>query len=153
MQRWVSGMEQRVEPLCSADLADLEAKRNWVRDHYEETARHAYETLEGKLRLLDTILQNRWIAAEETLKLQCLGVTFGDALAQRLGLSWVAVEDHQGRDPALVVEGTSIVVFPLTSIAKRIERGEQVVIDDLFDGACATIERLRAEALHGAGDH
>jgi hypothetical protein len=145
-------MEQRVEPLNYTDLSDLEAKRNWVRDHYEASAQHAYETLDGKLRLLDTILRNRWIAPEETLKLQCLGVTFGDALAQRLGLAWMAVEDSQGRDPALIVEGTSIVLFPLTSISKRIERGEQVVIDDLFEGACATIERLRADAADRAGE-
>jgi hypothetical protein len=138
-------MEQRVEPLSSADLADLEAKRHWVRDHYEETARHEYETLEGKLRLLDAILQNRWIAPEETLKLQCLGVTFGDTLSQRLGLAWVAVQDDQGRDPALVVEGTSILVFPLTSMSKRVERGEQVDVYELFESACRTIERLRPE--------
>ena len=146
-------MDQRVEPLKSTDQANLEAKRKWVRDHYDESAQHEYDTLEGKLRLLDTILRNRWIAPEETLKLQCLGVTFGDALVQRLGLAWVAVEDSQGRDPALIVEGTSILVFPLTSISKRIERGEQVVIDDLFDGACATIERLRAEVAQRQGDH
>jgi len=138
-------MAQRVEPLSSADLADLEAKRHWVRDHYEETARHEYATLEGKLRLLDAILQNRWIAPEETLKLRCLGVTFGDALAQRFAVSWVAVQDDQGRDPALVLEGTSILVFPLTSISKRIERGEQVDVYELFESACHTIERLRPE--------
>ena len=145
-------MEQRIEPLTPADLADLAAKRDWVRGHYEEPDRHAYETLEGKLRLLDAILEHCWIGPEETLKLQCLGVTFGDALAQRLGLAWMAVEDSQGRDPALIVEGTSIVLFPLTSISKRIERGEQVVIDDLFEGACATIERLRADAADRAGE-
>jgi hypothetical protein len=51
-----------------------------------------------------------------------------------------------------VVEGTSILAFPLTSIAKRIERGEQVVVDDLFEGACRTIERLRAEEAYREGD-
>jgi hypothetical protein len=146
-------MEQRVEPLNSVDVASLEEKRHWVRDHYEESARHQYETLDGKLRLLDAILQSRWIAPEETLKLQCLGVTFGDALVQRLGVRWVAVEDDQGRDPALADEGTSILVFPLTSISKRVERGEQVDVYELFESACATIARLRAEAAHRAGDH
>jgi NAD-dependent SIR2 family protein deacetylase len=83
--------------------------------------------------------------------LQCLGVAFGDALAQRLGLAWVAVEDDQGRDPALVVEGTSILVFPLTSISKRMERGEQVDVHGLFESACRTIERIRAEEAPKAG--
>ena len=125
----------------------------WPHPRHAAACADHYGTLEGKLRLLDTILQNCWITPEETLKLQCLGVTFGDALAQRLGLAWVAVEDDAGRNPALVAEGTSIRVFPLTSIAKRIERGEEVVIGDLFEGACATIERLRAEETHRAGGH
>ena len=67
-------MDQKVEALNSDDVANLEAKRKWVREHYDETARDKYETLDGKLRLLDTILRSKWIAANETLKLQCLGV-------------------------------------------------------------------------------
>jgi hypothetical protein len=78
-------------------------------------------------------------------------VTFGDALAQKLGLRWVAVEDDVGRDPALVLEGTSILLFPLTSISKRVERGEQVVVSELFESACRTIERIRAEEAPKAG--
>ena len=138
-------MDQKFEPLSPADVADLEAKRTWVRDHYDETSRHKYDTLTGKLRLLDAILRNKWIAPDETLKLQCLGVTFGDALVQKLGLSWVAVEDEHGRDPALTLEGTSLRVFPLTSISQRVERGEEVEVHELFEGACRTIERLRNE--------
>jgi hypothetical protein len=120
----------------------------WVCEHYDEAARHKYDTLDGKLNLLDTILRNKWIAPDETLKLQCLGVTFGDALAQRLGLTWVAVEDQYGRDPALIFNGTSILIFPLTSISKRIERGEEVEIHGLFEDACSTIERLRRESAN-----
>ena len=144
-------MDQRIEPLNSGDHADLEAKRKWVRDHYEEASRHEYDTLEGKLRLLDTIVQARWIAPEETLKWRCLGVAFGDALAQKLGLQWVAVEDDGGRDPALIVEGTSMLVFPLTSISKRVERGEQVAIHALFENACNTIERIRTQEADNGG--
>lgn len=138
-------MRQKSEPLNPADIADLEAKRTWVRDHYDEEARHNYDTLEGKLRLLDTILRNKWIASDETLKLQSLGVTFGDALAQKLALTWVAIEDDYGRDPALTADGTSVRLFPLTSISKRIERGEEVNVYELFDDACSTIERLKRE--------
>ena len=132
-------MEQKVEPLSADDAANLEAKRDWVRNHYDENSRSKYETLEGKLRLLDTILRAKWIQPNETLKLQCLGVTFGDALEQKLGLKWVAVEDEYGRDPALSRVGTSLLVFPLTSISKRIERGEEIELYSFFENACATI--------------
>lgn len=138
---------EKFEPLNADDSTDLEAKRSWVRNHYDERARHKYDTLDGKLRLLDTILRNKWIASSETLKLQCLGITFGDALVQKLGLAWIAVEDDFGRDPALTLEGTSVRVFPLTSISKRIERGDEVDIHQLFEDACRTVERLRREGV------
>jgi hypothetical protein len=136
-------MSQKFEPLNPDDLADLEAKRSWVRNHYDEPSRHKYDTLEGKVTLLDTILQNKWIAPDDTLKLQCLGVAFGDALAQQLGLTWIAVEDEYGRDPALRLDGTSVCLFPLTTISKRVERGEEVDVVALFDEACRAVERAR----------
>ncbi len=138
-------MDQRVLPLSEDDQAEIVAKRKWVLGHYAAGSTQEYESLEGKLGLLDTILRNRWIDPGETLKLQCLGVTFGDALVQRLGLRWVAIEDEFGHDPALVAERTTIKVFPLTMISKRIEAGETVDVRDLFRRACGTIECLRAE--------
>lgn len=138
-------MPQKFHTLSSNDTSDLEAKRRWVREHYEPEAEYKYLTLEGKLALLDVILSNNWVGQDETLKLQCLGITFGDALEQKLGLEWRMVEDEYGRDPALVHTGTSIVLFPQTSISKRIEAGETVDVFDLFNSACNTIGRLRDE--------
>jgi uncharacterized protein DUF3806 len=138
-------MEQKIEALAPDDVAHVEKQRAWVRDHYDAAARHQYETVEGKLRLLDTIIRSKWIEPGETWKLQSLGITFGDALAQELGLAWVAVEDADGRDPALHDQGTSIVAFPMTTISKRIERGETVDVRALFDVACQSVTRLRSE--------
>lgn len=132
-------MNQTIDVLNQEDSADVAAKRIWVRDHYEPQVRHKYDSVEGKQALVDAILTNDWVTSADTLKLQCLGITFGDALAQHLGLSWVAVEDEYGRDPALRLEGTSVLIFPMTSISKRIERGEPVDVYDLFNAACGTI--------------
>ena len=137
-------MQQKIDGLAPSEAARVETQRSWVRDHYDEAVRHHYETVDGKLRLLDTILRSNRIEPSETWKLQCLGITFGDALAQRLGLVWVAVEDEHGRDPALRDEDTSIVTFPMTTISKRVERGEAVDVRRLFDMACQSITRLRA---------
>ena len=138
---------QQIHSPSEEDAADVEAKRDWVRNHYDPDSQHMYQTLEGKLRLLDAILSNEWIKPNETLKLQCLGITFGDALAQELGMQWVVVEDEYGRDPALNFKNSSVLAFPLTSISKRVERGEHLKVEELFSAACeALLEARRREA-------
>jgi Domain of unknown function (DUF3806) len=130
-------------PLTGPAAADVAAKRRWLLGHYEPGSESQYDTVAGKLLLVDTILRNGWIERGETLKLQCLGVAFGDALAQELGMTWTVVEDERGADPALALEGTSIRAFPLTSISKRIEQGQDVNVHTLFSSACESIRRLR----------
>jgi hypothetical protein len=138
-------MTQKVGQLDAADAKRLEAQRTWVREHFAPEARHEYDSLGGKLRLLDTIVAAKWIAPSETVKLQSLGVTFGDVLVQGLGAEWVIVEDEHGRDPAVAIAGTSILLYPLTSISKRVERGEDVDVHSLYQAACDTVARVRGE--------
>ena len=136
-------MEQKIEPLSVADADRVDTQRSWVRNHYEPEARHKYDTIEGKLALLDHIIRAGWIAKTETWKLQSLGITLGDIFVQDLGLNWVTVEDEYGRDPAIQLPGTSILLFPLTLISKRIERGEDVDIRDLYAGLRQMISEQR----------
>jgi hypothetical protein len=129
-------VEQRVSKPTDPELTQLETQRSWVRDHYDEAARTQYDTLDGKLRLLQAILDAGWIEPTETLKLQSLGVTLGDALAQEMGLEWVTVEDEFGQTAALRFPGTTVLAFPRTMISKRVERGERVDVKNLFLGIC-----------------
>ncbi|MBI3855524.1 MAG: DUF3806 domain-containing protein [Planctomycetes bacterium] len=138
-------MDQKIEALSEADAVDVRAKREWVRGFFVPEAQHLYDELDQKLILLDGILKNKWIAPTETLKLQCLGITWGDALAQKLGLEWVAVEDEHGRDPALRAPGTTLLLFPLTMISKRVERGEEVNVFVLFRKVCELAEAKKNE--------
>jgi hypothetical protein len=71
-----------------------------------------------------------------------LGITLGDALSQKLALEWVQVEDDYGIDPALRHKETSILLFPLTMISKRIEKDEQVDIKELFEGICNKVSEM-----------
>jgi hypothetical protein len=145
-------VDQKIEALSDGETLQLQKQRSWVRDHYDTAAKDRYDTLEGKLVLLDTILRNNWVEPNETWKLQSLGVTFGDALAQELKLRWVAVEDQYGRDPALHDQGTTIVVFPVTSISKRVKWGDVVHVRSLFREACEGVARARAQSSSSDAD-
>jgi hypothetical protein len=136
-------LDQKIEALNADEITRVEEMRNWVRDHFVPESRGKYETVEDKIRLLQSILDANWIAPDETWKLQSLGITLGDILEQTMGLTWVAVEDEYGRDPALRDGDTSILLFPMTMISKRIEDGETVDVLRLLDGTHDTITRLR----------
>lgn len=139
-------MSQRILPLDGDLAADVQAKRRWVLGHYEREPEASYGTVEAKLLLLETIVTNGWVGPTETVKLQALGVVFGDALAQQFGLSWVAIDDEAGCEAALALEGTTVRVFPLTSISKRVEAGGAVDVRELFAVACSIIRRVAHDA-------
>jgi hypothetical protein len=129
-------------PLRAEERERVEAARNWVKGHFNSEPDECYAPLEGKLFVIDAILKNGWVKPEETWKLQSLGITFGDALAQKLMLDWVTVDDEYGCDPALNWPGTSLFSYPMTTISKRIERGEQVDVQKLFDATCLHLNEM-----------
>ncbi len=136
---------QTISNLTDEMSQDIEAKRDWVRNHYTPESLSEYNTVEGKLALLNTILKSNWIDKEETLKLQSLGITLGDAFVQDMNFNWVQVEDKYGIDPAIQLPGTSILLFPLTMISKRVESGEDVDIYDLFEGLKESVNEIKSK--------
>jgi hypothetical protein len=125
-------MEQIIRQISEEIAQRIENQRLWVKGHFTEESIYKYETIEGKLYLLQGILDQKFYGKDETWGLQSLGIAFGDALLQKLDLKWMEVEDEYGVDPALKYKNTSILLFPLTMISKRIEKGEEISIEELF---------------------
>lgn len=71
-----------------------------------------------------------------------MGVVLGDAFVIDLGFHWVLVEDEQGRDFSVNYKDTSVILFPLTMILKRIERGEDVDVCDLYNGLADEVQGI-----------
>lgn len=136
---------QKIEPLNADDLARIVKQRAVVERYLGSDAENLkkYQSAAGKLGLLRALLEQNVFQPDQTYELQCMGIILGDALVQHCGVEWRAVEDEYGRDPCVQVPGTTIVLFPLTMISKRIERGEKVDVFDLFNTSGAKIEELR----------
>ncbi|WP_067733129.1 DUF3806 domain-containing protein [Novosphingobium naphthalenivorans] len=124
----------------------LEQARTWIKGHFASNPDEAYASIEGKLAVIRANLAHHWVGPEDTWKLQALGIAMGDALAQDLMLDWVTVDDEYGRQPALHWPGTSILCFPVTMIAQRIEEGEGIDIDTMYE---MTREKLSKIAFSG----
>jgi hypothetical protein len=133
---------QTVKPVGEEMANYIEAKRDWVRNHFTPEAINQYDSVSGKLTLLDTIIKSKWIEPNETFKLQSLGITLGDIIVQDLNFVWVEVDDEYGNTPAVQMPDTSLIVFPLTMISKRIETGEDVDIYDLYEGLVEKLNEI-----------
>ena len=136
---------QRVEGLSGSDERRLGEQRAVVERYLGESEENHrnYESAVGKLGTIRMILEQGYFMAEQTYELQCLGVVLGDVFVQELGMEWVMVEDEYGRDPAVRLLGTDVIMFPLTMISKRVERGEAVDVFELFNGLAARVDEMR----------
>lgn len=119
-----SDVVERVEPLN-------EAERQWVAMNVAEATR-----LEGALspKSLDRFWTGFLAADPEDPNpaINMVGLAFGQLLADRLNLSWVALTDRHGTEIAL--RGRSnFTVFPTVFIAKRYETRETEFISAAYD--------------------
>lgn len=84
------------------------------------------------------------LSAQDTYKLQCLGMAFGQVFVnenQHKGYDWWMYEDEQGRDPCVRYKHTSLIIFPQTMISKRVEDGEFIDVQDLYTGIVNLLEQ------------
>ena len=136
--------EEKITALTEADEQALRDRRAVVEQLLgDDDSKRKYGTAAGKLGTIRAILQAGSFRRDQTYELQCLGVVLGDAFVQELGMEWVMAEDAYGRDPAVRIPNTTIILFPLTMVSKRVERGEHVDVFELFNGIAAHVADLQ----------
>jgi len=103
-------MEQIISELTAEDVARVTKQRAVVEIYLgDEDSRRKYKKGPGKLGLLRTLLQHNVFKPNQTYELQCMGIVLGDVFVQELGMQWIMVEDEYGKDPAVKLDGTSII--------------------------------------------
>jgi hypothetical protein len=139
--------DQTFRDLTTEDCAWLADQRARTEKFIEgnEDARQKYETAVGKLGTIRAVLDAKCFRPDQTFELQGLGIILGDVFSSEMGMKWQMVEDASGVSPCLVMEGTSIIIYPQTMISKRMERGETVDVFDLFNGVCGQIDEFNSK--------
>lgn len=114
-------------------LSDL-VSRHYGRQFNGET--------DSDLELLQRLLDDRIVRAEQTRELQAMGVIMGDLLAAELGLDWVTYEDSLGRSRALRYSDTDNYLFPITMISRRREADNRTAVADIYRKAAETMRAV-----------
>lgn len=124
------------------ELSELARKWAAVERVVEDEYQIALGTDLADLDVLQRLVNDK-VINEGAYALQCLGCVLGRIMVDNIpGLDWALVEDEYGADMCLRYADTSLCVFPLTMIAKRIERREEVSVAQLYEQTRAHIERV-----------
>jgi hypothetical protein len=141
-----SAVQQKVTEPGEADLARLAEQEATVlrllKLRYPEAKLNHDEE---DLRWLQRLVDERALRPEQTYELQCLGAVLGKVFAARTPLKWVVVEDTFGRNLALQYPNTTVIVFPLTMIAKRVEDGRDVDVVPIFRAVSQQVEKMKED--------
>ena len=142
--------DQRIEPLDAQDADLLERQLLHADALVREVTGSGLTGRLTDLSLIQRVIDARLVEPEATYSLQSLGIAFGRSFVDSTGhYAWWMVEDEYGRDPCVRYKDTTLLVFPQTMISKRVEDGEAVDVQALFDGLRDHVEQVRAENYPG----
>lgn len=134
----------QVEQLSVLDRQYMTQQRSLLQDLAE---RHLGRSFSGErerdLAILQDLLDNGVVRADQTRELQAMGVILGDLLARDLDMHWVVYLDEVGRSRALRLRDTDNFLFPITMISRRREAGNETPVAEIYRKARGIIENVR----------
>ena len=82
--------------------------------------------------LLQRLLEEKKITADQRQLLQDMGVILADVIRREFNVKWVVYHDQHGRSRALQLKHSDYFFFPITMISRRAETGLAVDIEALY---------------------
>ena len=136
-------VEKGLGVLTEAEVNDLNQRRAWV-------ARYPnffgdLNTIDGKLAVIDAILQDQKALAMGAFAHQTLGLVLGDAVAQANGMAWYMIDTNRGRGPCIGVPGTTVKVLPWTFFVDQVAEGQKSTAHEAFDYFNRLVQQGKAE--------
>ena len=142
--------DQKIEPPTEKDIENIAMCVVHASQVIEQALGEDLDGSRQDLVLIQRVLDRGVVEPEATYTLQALGLAFGRAFLNEFpDYDWWMVEDEYGRDPAIRYKETSLLVFPMTMISKRIEDGEPFEVSELFDGLAKQLAELIQEGVYG----
>jgi hypothetical protein len=133
-------------PLTAMEIVQLDRQRKVVSKILRESHDlYLLPKIRSDLATLQHLVDDKGFSIHQKHEWSCIGVAFGDVLANELGLDWVTHCDEHGAEPALNLANTSITVFPRTMILKRVEKGERVDLAFLLERIQETVDDMRSK--------
>ena len=136
----ISLKDATIFDLRYSDFVNIDKRVASVLEIEQDDIENCHET-DMTLSKIQHILDEKRYTPEQTFELQSLGLALGDYIQYKDdSLHWAVVRDEYGRDLCLQYKDTTLTVFPMTMLSKRVEDGEEVVVRSLVNGLFNIIE-------------
>jgi hypothetical protein len=142
--------DPKIEPPTEKDIENIAMGVVHAGQVVEQALDEDLDGTHQDLELIQRVLDQGLVEPEATYTLQAFGLAFGRVFLNEFpDYDWWMVEDEHGRDPAIRYKETSLLVFPMTMISKRIEDGDPFDVCELFDGLAKQLAELIQEGVYG----
>ncbi len=130
-----------IEDLSIGQRYILGAQRQEARDLIaQELGVLAIQGDRSDLEILQHLYDRGVLRNDQVRAWQSMGILFGDILANEFNLQWVSYEDELGASKALRWRKTDNFVFPITAFSKRLQFGERLDMQAIYEKFRADIE-------------
>jgi hypothetical protein len=139
-----SGLEARIGELTDLDRRYLAQQRADLED-LARTELGAFFTGNpaNDIPVMQRLLDEGIVTADDRRRLQAMGVVLGDLLAEDLDMHWVIYEDQVGRSRALRYRQSDNYLFPATMVSRRREAGDLTPVQEIYDRAVGIIRPVQ----------
>lgn len=141
-------VHREIRPLNAEELAARDAAIPLVRSSLSGVGGRLPEHLDRsalpELQKLYNVLAARDEKREDVSI--ALGVAFAFVFESTGEFEWVRVTDEFGSESCLAIPGKEIWISPISMIVKRVDRGDDVDLAQLFDTALVEVRRMAASA-------
>ncbi|WP_218243250.1 DUF3806 domain-containing protein [Comamonas fluminis] len=104
------------------------------------------------LVLIQRALDSGVIDPEAEYTIRSLGLAFGKVFVNtESGYDWWMINDEYGRDPAIRYLQSTLTFHPQDMLLKRVERGEEINIPELYDGLRSQLREIIDGGVDGSG--
>lgn len=105
------------------------------------------------LQTLQRIVDGKLVETDDYDTQQAMGVVLGNVLLADFPqtLEWKVYRDRLGRSRSLCVKGTQECIFPVTMLSRRMEKGIQPNVRQLYDDAINSMVIYLPKAPYGGG--
>jgi hypothetical protein len=125
-----------------ADLEEIDRRVADILEIHSEDAPYSHES-GNTLGRLQQLIDSEQYDKNQTSELQSMGFALGDYIQSRYDqFQWIAILDEFGRVLALEHVDSSILVFPITMISKRVENDEEVNMEGLVNRTLEIVSQI-----------